>query len=287
MYKLIRFDWAIKKILRDKANFDILEGMLTALLQEDITVLNLLESESNQEDDTDKFNRVDVLVENQKKELIIIEVQIRSEYDFFHRIAYGTSKLISDYLQKGQPYGELKKIISISIAYFNLGVGVDYLYYGSNKFIGMNKNDELKLTQRQETLFGIEGVHKIFPEYYLIRVGKFDDNIKKAIDEWIYMLKHSEVKSDFVSKNIQLASEKLRVMKLSEKEKKAYDRYMDNRSYEASMMWSSKIEGLDEGRKEAKEETARKLLSMKVLTVEQIALATDLSIENVANLGTK
>ena len=101
-----------------------------------------------------------------------------------------------------------------------------------------------------ENIFGTEYVHKIFPECYLIRVGKFNNELKKAIDEWIYMLKNSEVKQEFTAKNIQLASEKLRVLKLNEQEKKAYDRYMENRSYEASMMWSSKEEGKKEGRKE-------------------------------------
>ena len=268
MDNLIRFDWAIKKVLRDKANFDILEGLLTALLQEDIKVVNLLESETNQEDDADKFNRVDILVENQKKELIIIEVQVKSEYDFFHRISYGVSKLITEYLQKGKPYGELKKVISISIAYFNLGIGEDYLYHGTTRFIGMNKNDELTLGKNQKKLFETEHVHKIFPEFYLIRVGKFTDEIKESIDEWIYMLKHSNVKPEFQSKHIQKASEKLHVLKLNEKERKAYNRFMDNRSYEASMIWSSKEEGWEkgweegekEGRNEGKLEEARKML---------------------------
>jgi hypothetical protein len=30
---LVSFDWAIKYLLRDQANFDILEGFLTALLR--------------------------------------------------------------------------------------------------------------------------------------------------------------------------------------------------------------------------------------------------------------
>jgi len=39
--KLIRFDWAMKTLLRDKANFDILEGFLGALLNDDnIKILN-------------------------------------------------------------------------------------------------------------------------------------------------------------------------------------------------------------------------------------------------------
>ena len=48
MDKLIRFDWAIKKLLRHKANFDILEGFLSVLFHNNVKVINLLESESNQ-----------------------------------------------------------------------------------------------------------------------------------------------------------------------------------------------------------------------------------------------
>jgi len=66
--KLIRFDWAMKTLLRNKANFDVLEGFLSALLEDDnITILNILESETNPDDETDKFNRVDLLVEDIQK----------------------------------------------------------------------------------------------------------------------------------------------------------------------------------------------------------------------------
>ncbi|WYD81344.1 MAG: hypothetical protein V8K32_02960 [Candidatus Electrothrix gigas] len=58
--KLISFDWAMKKLLRSKANFEILEGFLSELLKEDIRILELLESKSNKEDRKDKFNRVDL-----------------------------------------------------------------------------------------------------------------------------------------------------------------------------------------------------------------------------------
>ena len=54
--KLISFDWAMKRLLRSKANFEILEGFLSELTGEDITILEILESESNKEDRADKFN---------------------------------------------------------------------------------------------------------------------------------------------------------------------------------------------------------------------------------------
>jgi hypothetical protein len=73
--QLIRFDWALKRLLRNKANFDILEGFLSELLKEDIVINQILESESNKADAQDKFNRVDILVENSKKGLLISEIQ--------------------------------------------------------------------------------------------------------------------------------------------------------------------------------------------------------------------
>jgi hypothetical protein len=62
MKRLIRFDWAIKKLLRRKTNYGILEGFLSELLNFDVKIVKILESESNKEDQDDKYNRVDILV---------------------------------------------------------------------------------------------------------------------------------------------------------------------------------------------------------------------------------
>ena len=43
--RYIRFDWAVKRLLRQKANFDVLEGFLTVLLGEEVKIIELLESE--------------------------------------------------------------------------------------------------------------------------------------------------------------------------------------------------------------------------------------------------
>ena len=288
MEKLIRFDWAIKHLLRNKANFDILEGFLSALLREDITILNLLESEGNQEDEADKFNRVDLLTENQRHDLILIEVQVKSELDFFHRIAYGTAKLLTEYLDKGQEYSQLKKVISVSITYFNLGTGQDYLYYGSTNFVGTHAQDILALSDSQVQEYGIREARKIFPEYYLIRVGQFSDEIHDPVDEWIYMLKHSQIKSDFTAKHIQQAGEKLRVINLPSNRRQVYERFMDNRSYEASMLYTSRKEGLEQGIKQGLEQGIKQGLEQGLEQgIKQVAknmLAQGMEIERVASL---
>ena len=224
--KLIRFDWAIKKLLRNKANFEILEGFLSELLSETIKIRQILDSESNKDESNDKHNRVDILVEDSKGDLIIIEVQNSKEYDYFHRILYGTSKVITEHIREGVSYSKVKKIISITIAYFDLGQGEDYVYHGVNQFKGIHKGDILNLAERQKELYEKEEVHEIFPEYWLLKVGKFDDKIQDKLDEWIYFLKNGEIEASFTAKGLIEAVEKLDEMKLSEEEKKEYRRYL-------------------------------------------------------------
>jgi predicted transposase/invertase (TIGR01784 family) len=103
--KLVRFDWFIKNLLRNKADFEILEGFLCELLKDDIKilkVLDILESEGGKKDQLDKFNRVDVLVKTSTDERIIIEVQNTKELDYLQRILYGTSKVIAENITEGQ-----------------------------------------------------------------------------------------------------------------------------------------------------------------------------------------
>ncbi|MBF0134546.1 MAG: PD-(D/E)XK nuclease family transposase, partial [Magnetococcales bacterium] len=68
---LITFDWALKRLLRSKANFEVLEGLLSELLRTDVSIVEILESESNKEDKLDKYNRVDLKVKNGQGEWLI------------------------------------------------------------------------------------------------------------------------------------------------------------------------------------------------------------------------
>jgi predicted transposase/invertase (TIGR01784 family) len=224
--KLVRFDWAMKKMLRHKANFDILEGFLSELLDEEIKIKQILDSESNKETAEDKFNRVDILVENSKGELVIIEVQNSKEYDYFHRMLYGTSKAITEHIKEGQPYADVRKVISITIAYFDLGQGKDYVYHGTTVFKGIHKHDILSLAEKQVELYKKNNIHEIFPEYWVIKVGKFGNKVKDKLDEWIYFFKNAEIKNDFSAKGLKEASERLDEMKLNEKDAKDYKKYL-------------------------------------------------------------
>ena len=236
--KLIRFDWAIKRLLRNKANFVVLEGFLSELLYDNIRIKKILESESNQETDDDKFNRVDILTENSKNELIIIEIQNTYEIDYFHRMTYGVSKSISENLSIGQAYENVKKVISVNIVYFDLGQGKDYIYQGKTEFKGLHEKDILELSHRQKAKFLKENVSDIFPEYYLLKVNNFTGNAKDTLDEWIYFLKNSEVQQGSKAKGLKEAEQVLDIMQLEKDDQYSYNRHLDNLSLKASEMIS-------------------------------------------------
>ena len=237
--KLVSFDWAIKKLLRSKANFGILEGFLSELLHDDVKIDHLLESESNQEDKDDKFNRVDMLVKNTKGELILIEVQYEPELDYLLRMLYGASKLITEHLNIGQSYANIKKVISINLVYFELGQGKDYVYHGSTQFVGIHENDTLQLASNQLKTYKADSIAQIYPEYYILRINEFNDVAKDHLDEWIYFLKNEQLPPNAKAKGLREAEQKLNVLKLSPQERKAYEHFKENQRYQISLLEGS------------------------------------------------
>jgi predicted transposase/invertase (TIGR01784 family) len=218
---LIHFDWAMKRLLRNKANYAVLEGFLSVLLGEDVKIINITDPEGNQARAKEKFNRVDILVENDKKELLIIEMQNCQEVDYFFRMLFGVSKAITDHLQKGERYEKVRKVYHINIVYFELGQGKDYVYHGTTEFRGIHCNDLLNLTDDQKNLFLKEKVSELYPEYYILRVEDFNNVAKDSLDEWIYFLKNNAIPAKFTAKGLSEAREVLRYDDLSEKEKKS------------------------------------------------------------------
>ncbi len=215
----IRFDWAAKRLLRNNANFDVLEGFLKTLLEEDIHIMEILESEANMEDESDKFNRVDIKAKNSKGDIIIIEIQNTHEIYYLERILYGVAKAITEHINIGDSYSSIKKIYSISIIYFDMGKGEDYIY--------IRKTPD-----------------KIFPEYYLIRVNEFNKLAVTPLEEWITYLKTGKISSEAKAPGLPEAREKLRYYDMPPQERQAYDRHLENIMIQNDVLSAAKEEGL-------------------------------------------
>ena len=294
--QVIRFDWAMKRLLRNKANFSVLEGLLTTLLGEKIVIQKLLESESNQETEFDKYNRVDMLAEDSKGELILIEVQNNSEYAYFQRMLFGTSKLVTEYIERGDNYAKVRKVYSINIVYFSLGHGKDYMYHGKTEFRGIHTNDLLELTPFQRQTFKADTVSQLYPEYYILKVNGFNQVAKSPLEEWIYYLNTGDIPSNATAPGLDEARKKLKLAMMTHDELKAYYRHLDNivilrnniitEREEGRFEGHEKglAEGLAEGAKNKAIEVAR-FLKTSGAAIALIMGATGLTKEEIDNIN--
>ena len=253
-HSIIRFDWAAKRLLRNKANYAVLEGLVTVLLGEKISIIEMLESESNQDSANDKFNRVDIKAKDSKGDIILIEIQLTREWYYLQRVLYGVSKTITEHISLGSKYEEVKKIYSINILYFDLGKGSDYLYHGTTTFIGVHTNDELIVRKRDKDAIRTCSPTEIFPEYFLIRVNEFNEVAKTPIEEWMDFLKNNHIKDNTETPGLREAKEQLRVLQMNDAERKAYDNYLDTIRTQDSVLDTYRTEGLLEGRMIGREE---------------------------------
>ncbi len=303
MASYIRFDWAMKRMLRDKANYGVLEGLITTLLGKRIKIQKLLESESNQEHEDDKQNRVDVLAEDESGALYLIEVQNETEFAYFQRMLFGTSKLVTEYINRGQGYENIRKVYAINIVYFKLGEGSDYVYHGKTEFRGIHDNEVLRLSPFQQQKFSVDTVSDLYPEYWILKVNDFNRWSRVPLEQWIYFLNTGEIPDDADAPGLDEARQKLKLDHMTREELRAYYRHLDNvvilRDNITTARGEGKLEGRAEGiaegrakgiaegraegRTEALTETARKLKAMG-LPAEQIAEGTGLSIEEIARL---
>ena len=279
MESYIRFDWAMKRLLRNKANYAVLEGLLTTLLEEKVTIQKLLESESNQEDEFDKYNRVDMLAENSKGELVLIEIQNNNEYAYFQRMLFGASKLVTEYINRGQGYDKVRKVYSINIVYFSLGHGKDFVYHGKTEFVGIHEGDVLELSPFQKQTFKVDKVSQLYPEYYILKVNDFDRVAKTPLEEWIYYLNTGNVPENATAPGLDAVKERLKLDCMSREELNAYYKHLDNIVILRDNIETERAEG----RAETQTAIARNLKSLG-MSNEQIAAATGLAEEEINKL---
>ena len=283
----IRFDWAIKRLLRQKANYGVLEGFLTVFLNEKVEIVEILESEGNQEAADDKFNRVDIKAKNSKGEIIIVEVQNTSELHYLERILYGVAKAITEHIHLGDTYKEVKKIYSISILYFDLGKGTDYLYHGQNQFTGVHTKDQLVVTAREKNVIVSKNPSEIFPEYLLVRVNEFNQVAISPLEEWMEYLKNGIIKENTSAPGLREAREKLQYYSMSDAERYAYDEHINAVMIQNDVLGGAREEGFMEGEKSGmNKERIKNATGMKAagIPIGTIASITGLSEEEILKL---
>ena len=301
--QLIRFDWAIKRLLRDKGNPVVLEGFLTSLLGREIKIVDFLESEGNRQHADEKSNRVDIVAKDENGSRILIEVQNETEDDYFHRILFGTSRMIIDHVKQGEKYDKVPKVYSINIVYFDLGDKSDYVYHGFTEFRGLHNGEQLQLRDKMKKKFEVERPGDILPEYYILLANDFDKWSKVPLDQWMYYLSTSTIPADADAPGLQEAKRQLDIDNLSDEDRVAYFKHLDNMRSLVSVVESAytdgefdglrrglakgRAEGLVEGRAEGRDEQNRlnAINFFKLgVDIETISKATGISVKELQDI---
>ena len=241
----IRFDWAAKYMLRDKADFEVFEGLMTVLIGEPVKIIELLEGESNRTKKKGKYNQVDIKAKNSKDEIILVEIQLEPGSAYMQRILFGVSKAITEHIVIGQDFSNVKKVYSINILYYNFGEGEDYLYHGFNQFIGVHTGDTLMMGEkRKKEIRGDVKKHfDVFPEYYILRVTKYDkEKAETPLEEWMRYLNEGYIAPDTTAPGLQKAREKLRVLSMTDQERWDYEQYLLDKCNERAIIEYAEIE---------------------------------------------
>lgn len=294
--KFIRFDWAAKYMLRNKADFAIFEGLISVLVKDKVTIVELLDTESNKETSDDKFNRVDIKAKNSKGEIILVEIQQTRERDYLQRMLYGVAKTITEHMKSGKTYEHVKKVFSINILYFDLGEGTDYLYHGQMELRGVHDGDTLKLTDHERDELHVMTPEDVFPEYFVIRVNQFDKAVLDSyLEEWMDYLKNERISPTTTAPGLKEARERLDFLMMSDEERRRYEHYIDTLVRDTDVLQTQLLEARIEGEKQGRaaglaagraEERMTNARSLKAhgIPVEVIAESLQLTDDELAQL---
>jgi predicted transposase/invertase (TIGR01784 family) len=242
---IISFDYAIKYLLRDKANFDILSGFLTELLCRQVIVQEILESEGDVDAPDGKVNRLDLKAKIDDGEIAVFEIQYNDQIDFMGKVLFNACKAVVEQVSAGKPYN-VKKVYSVNIFYDAIGAEKEYLFVASlHEFKGKHFEETIPFSQNINERSNVQ--KEIHPEYFLILPEKFDGQMRSKFDEWVYVLKNSSVKSEFTAAGIQAAGEKLDILKMTPQQRAAYERTSRADMDQKTQLFTAELKGRTEG----------------------------------------
>ena len=284
---LVSFDYAIKYLLRDKGDYSIVEGFISALLKtkgyKDVKIIALLESESNKEDSKDKRSLADLIVEDEDHHKYIIEIERNVKDSFIHKSLFNTSRLIVDNLSQREDYTQILKVFHISLLYFPIGNGNGAIYHGKTIIHEIETNDKLSVHIKNKETNEVFDATDILPEYFYISVPQFNDRLEKEIDDWLHVMKYDEVPKNYHSPYMAQVADKLSILKMTKDERNNYSYYQKVLYNDRDELQAAEARGEARGKSDREVEIAKKLLD-KNNSIEDVSDITGLSIPAIEKL---
>ena len=287
---LVSFDYAIKYLLKDKADYGIVEGFISALLKtkgyKDVKIVALLESESNKEDSKGKRSLADLIVEDEDHHKYIIEIERNVKDSFIHKSLFNSSRLIVDNLAQREDYTQIIKIFHISLLYFPIGTGSGAIYHGKTIIHEIETKERLSVHIKNQQTGEIFDATDILPEYFYISVPLFNDRLEKEIDDWLHVMKYDQVPKNYHSPYMKQVAEKLTILKMTPAERANYSYYQKKIYSDRDELQAAEARGKVKGKAEGKAELIKTMID-RGNSIDIIAQITGLSEQEINELKNK
>lgn len=293
---LVSFDYAIKYLLKDKGDYEIVEGFISAILKSigysDVKIITLFDPESNKEDEFGKRSLADLIVEDAQHHKYVIEIERHIKHTFIPKAYFNTSRLIVDHLAQSVDYNKIIKVFHISLLYFPVGgEHGEVMYHGKTRIEGIEKHTPLIYPVKIAETGDYLDVTDLFAEYFFISVPAFNNRLESEIDEWLYVLKNDNIPPTFHSPYMEKVKNKLNILKMTQAERDNYIAYQKKLCDERDELLAAEAIGLEKGEAIGLEKgeaigEAKIIKKMVALgqTLEDISKNTGLSISQVQAL---
>lgn len=283
MKQYIRFDWAMRHLLRCANGYDVLEGLLVTLLNEPVRMCGMWEAEDDPEDEYDKLDRMDMLVENSKGEQMLVEVQNNNEHVYYQRHLFGVSKPVTACVNRRSGYEHINRIYCINLVYFMFYYTPKANVYRGTTELRSDNGDVLNIFPFQFSLPHVSIDNPLLPEYYILVASRFSQKPQSSFEEWAYYLNTGCIPEKVTAPGLAQAKNMLSIDRMSKSDQKAYYSHLDNMIILRSNIFTGRFEGRFEGCLSALRKTVRKMKT-KGMDVQTIREVTGLSSEEFSDL---
>ena len=267
---VMKDDIMFKAFFSRAGNEKFLKSFLNAILGEEIKIKKVIhDARLEQMAREEKYGILDLDVELENGKIINIEMQMKNNNNMEERTTFQAGKKISEQLEIGYNYKQLKKVIIISILNYNF---INLPEYVTKTIRVADKHREYEINNNVE--------------YYYIELKKFREqnpDMKEPINQWLAFIDMERgdllEMAEKENKTIKEAKEYYEVLTGDAELKRLAEIRLMSALEEQSALDTARNEGAEQN----KIEIAKKLLR-KGMTIEEIAEITGLSKETIKNL---
>ena len=273
-------DYIFKRVFAYKGNESVLKDFLEALLKIEIKGIKITNPEIIPYEKGEKRGLLDIKAEINDGTMLDVEMQMKNERNTEERATEYMGKMISEQLQVGEDYQNLKKSIVIFITNYNFLKRNSYHSVGRMKFDKTIKDEYVNMGYEKE-----DEVASKYIEVHYIELPKFKKKeLSKftKLDQWMCIFTQNREGIMLAEKENKEIKRAINTLDFLSKDPKERERHNSIIMAEYNRL-VSEHNFFEDGKKEGKIEIAKKMLKEKV-PIEMIEKFTELSKEEIEKI---